>query len=224
MLLGVTPEIALMHWPPPTRVVAVDRSHTMIRKVWPGGPLGHAAVCADWSMLPLRNGSQDIVAGDACFSSLAYPGEYSALVREIRRVIATRGVVVMRFFVRPEMREQPERVFDHLRQGRIGNFNVFKWRLAMALHGSLDQGVRLSDIWEAWHAAVPNPALLARELGWPLDAVTAIDAYRGNDTRYTFPTLAEARTTMSAGFRETGAFTPPYELGDRCPTLTFQPA
>lgn len=223
MLLGVTPEIILMRWPPGTRLVAVDHSEAMIREVWPGGQLGHTALCAEWSDPPLPPASQDIIVGDGCFSVLVSRDEYRATVRAMRRVIREHGLFLMRFFIRPDVREPVAGVIDDLLQGCIGNFHVFKWRLAMALHGSLDEGVRLADIWNAWHAAVPEPAQLASRQRWPLRAVLTIDAYRGVQTRYTFPTLAEARAALAEAFEEIACCVPGYELGERCPTLAFRP-
>src|SRR5512147_2066255 len=63
VLLGVTPEIATMPWPAATRMVAVDVSRAMIRGVWSGAALGHAAVCASWTALPLADGSEHLAIG-----------------------------------------------------------------------------------------------------------------------------------------------------------------
>jgi len=222
-LLGVTPEIALMQWPTGTRLNAVDRSQPMIDGVWPGDTATRNARCAEWSDLPLPPASQHIVIGDGCFVLLAYPDAYRAVVGEVRRVLRDDGLFIMRFFTRPVKPEPAAKVFDDLHGGRIGNFHVFKWRLAMALHGELEQGVRLAVVWDAWHAAVPEPESLAARLGWPREAVHTIDNYRGVATRYTFPTLTEARSAFASAFIEIENFFPRYELGERCPTLVFRP-
>ena len=223
LLLGVTPEITLMHWPPGTRLTAVDHTEAMIREIWPGAPLGYTALCAEWTDAPLPPASQDIIVGDGSFSNLVNRDEYRAMVRAMRRVINPHGVFLMRFFIRPDAAETVDAVIADLSHGRIGNFHAFKWRLAMALHGSLDEGVRLADIWNTWDAAVADPAQLAGRLRWPLPAVQTIDAYRGVQTRYTFPTLAEARAAMAEAFDEFACWFPGYELGERCPTLAFRP-
>lgn len=222
LLLGVTPEIAAMSWPAGAQLLAADRSLSMIRGVWPGAALGHLAVCAAWGALPLADCTQELVLGDGSFSALTGDA-YAAMVRNLRRVIRPHGFVLMRFFVRPDRPEAPERALADLRAGRIGSFHAFKWRLAMALHGSLDAGVRLSDIWDAWHDGVPDPEKLARERGWPLPVVLTIDDFRGSATRYTFPTLSEARAVMAADFEEVSCSYPAYELGERCPILAFRP-
>ena len=224
LLLGVTPEIAAMSWPNDTRLLALDCHRGMIAGVWPGNPVVDAAVvCADWTKMPVRNGHCDVVVSDCCYSSLDYPGGYSALTSELHRVLKAGGLFAMRAFVRPERREPVETVFDDLLRGRIGNFHVLKWRLAMGLHGDLTTGVRLADIWNAWNEAVAEPDLLARRLDWSSEVIRTIDAYRALETRYTFPTLQELRHTLSAQFAEKRCVFPEYELGDRCPTLVFEP-
>jgi SAM-dependent methyltransferase len=223
LLLGVTPELAIMDWPSGTQLIAVDHSRAMIGGVWRSAVQESTAVCANWTALPLPNASRDFIAGDGCFSALSFPGQYRAMVAELRRVIREDGMLLMRFFTRPAAPEAVTGVFDDLIGGRIGNFHAFKWRLAMALHGTLDVGVRLADIWDAWHQAVPAPDQLASSLGWPLQSVLTIDAYRGVDTRYTFPTLVESRAALAGTFAEVECRFPSYELGDRCPTLMFRP-
>ena len=113
----------------------------MIESLWPGAQFG-TALCAEWSDPPLPAASQDIVVGDGCFSALVTRDEYRALVRAVRRIMRDDGIFLMRYFLRPDDAEPVGRVFDDLLNARIGNFHAFKWRLAMALHGSLDDGVR----------------------------------------------------------------------------------
>ena len=222
VLLGVTPEIALMRWPAGRRVVAVDQSPAMIRAIWPGAALGFHAVCARWTALPLAAGSRDIVIGDGCFSSLAGDA-YGAMARSIRRVLRGSGVFVIRFFLRPDRSEAVAGVFEDLFHRRIGSLFAFKWRLAAALHGTLREGVRLADIWDAWHAAVPRPRELADKVGWPLEKILTLDDYRGSGVRFTFPTLAEARAALRADFDERACHFPGYELGRFCPTFVLGP-
>lgn len=223
LLCGVTPEIARMRWPAGTRLIAVDHSRPMIAGVWPAAEVPGVAVCGDWTALPLPDAVQHLLIGDGCYSLLIGRVRYAAFAAELRRVAVDDALLVMRYFLRPERAETVAVVVDDLWQRRIGNFHVFKWRLAMALHGTLEQGVRLRDIWDAWHAAVPDPAQLAAHLGWPPAVVNTIHNYRDVDTRYSFPTLAEARA-LTGGFRVIATHVPAYELGERCPTLILQPA
>ncbi|MCW5574455.1 MAG: hypothetical protein KIT13_00035 [Burkholderiales bacterium] len=222
LLCGVTPEIAGMRWPTGTRLVAVDHSRPMIAGVWPAAAAPGIAVCGDWLSLPLADASQQLLVGDGCHSLLVGRDRHAAFTRELRRVAAPGALLLMRHFTRPEAAEPVAAVVDDLWRGRIGNFHVFKWRLAMALHGTPEQGVRLGDIWNAWREAVPDPEVLAAQLGWRTDVIATIDNYRDVDTRYTFPTRAEARG-FAAGFDVVAEHLPDYELGERCPTLAMRP-
>ncbi|MGH8671833.1 MAG: methyltransferase domain-containing protein [Burkholderiales bacterium] len=221
LLLGVTPEIATLCWLKRTDLLALDLSHAMLHNVWPGSRLAAVAACADWARMPLADGSRDVVVGDGCYTLLGYPQGYREVTTEVRRVLSADGLFIMRFFVRPDQPEPLENVWFDLRAGCIGNFHILKWRLAMALHGSLEEGVRLADVWEAWSTSVPDHTALGESLHWPVEEIATIDAYRGVAARYTFPTLAEARATLSAAFSEIGCHVPSYELGQRCPTLVM---
>lgn len=221
LLCGVTPEVACMRWPDGTRLVAVDHSRPMIAGVWPAAAPG-AAICGDWLKLPLADASRHLLIGDGCYSLLVGQARYAAFAAELRRVATDDALLAMRYFVRPDVAESIGRVMDDLWQRRIGNFHVFKWRLAMALHGTLEQGVRLADVWAAWHDAVPDPEKLAAHLAWPPAVVNTINNYRNVATRYSFPTLAEVRACTGA-FAIAAMHVPAYELGERCPTLIMRP-
>ena len=53
--------------------------------------------------------------------------------------------------------------------------------------------------------------------------VNTIHNYREVATRYSFPTLAEARA-LAGDFEIVATHVPAYELGERCPTLIMRPA
>lgn len=224
LLLGVTPEIATMRWPLGTRLLAFDRNLRMIKNVWPGNPsVSATAVCADWIGMPVADKVFDVVVGDGCFCAMSCPEGYESLNREVRRVLKPNGLFVIRAFIKPDKSETAAAVFDDLNAGRIGNFHIFKWRLAMALHGNLTQGVRVIDVWNVWNEAVAEPAHLARQFGWPIETIRTIDAWREINGCYTFPRLAEFHDTIAPYFTEIARFHPHYEMGDRCPTLVFTP-
>lgn len=223
LLCGVTPEVARLNWPAGTRLTAIDHSMRMINGVWPAGEVPGHAVCADWLAMPLARASQHLLVGDGSHCQMAGRARYAAFNAELRRVAADNALVAMRHFLRPERPEPVDCIVEDLRQKRIGNFHVFKWRLAMALHGPLEEGVRLGDVWEAWRRLVTDPDQLAADLGWPLQVINTIQNYRGVDTRYTFPTLDEVRE-LCVDFDIVAVHVPAYEIGDRCPTLIMRPA
>lgn len=222
LLLGVTAEIATMNWPAGTSLLAVDKSRPMVSNVWPRPAYG-TAICADWRALPLGTGSRDVALGDGAFSMLPSPHGYQAFVRNLRRVLADDGVLVLRCYCSPDKPEPLAQVFADLHAGRIASFHGFKWRLAMALQRSADEGIRLADIWDCWSAEVPDADALAARCGWPVEVVRGIQIYRGVDARYTFPTLAETRRAFSPAFTLESLHVGTYELAERCPILVFRP-
>lgn len=224
VILGVTPELALMPWPDGTVLLAVDRSQPMLEAIWPAARIAHPAraVLRDWTELPLDTGAADAVLGDGCYALLD-PARQRAVSREVRRVLAPHGRFVLRMFVRPEQAEAPEAVFAALERGAIGSFHAFKWRLAMALQGERDDGVAVRAVWEAWHARGLDRDALARRCRFPRESVDSIDAYREAGSRLFFPTLAEARRLLAGEFREQACRLPSYELGGCCPIFELGP-
>ena len=224
LILGVTPEIATMCWPPRTLMLALDSSEAMIHNVWPAPdvPNGTAAL-ADWLAMPIRDAAYDLVVGDGLLSMPHYPDGSSALVKEIRRVLKDDGALAMRMFTRPEKREPLEAIFGDLRNGRIGSLDFLKWRLVMALHEDMTAGTRMGDVWNAWQANVPDPSELMKSLGWPPDAPQILEGMRGLDARLNFLTLAEVHDLLARDFIECEFRVPEYESGDRYPTVVFKP-
>lgn len=225
VLLGVTPELAAMQWPERTRLLGLDRCPDMIAGLWPRDsvPMEARAVQGDWSAIPHQPGSIDMVVGDGCYVLLPYPEIYNAVSAEVARVLKPDGRFSIRVFVRPEKRERPEQVMADLREGHIGSFHAFKWRLAMSLHGTLDEGVCVGDIWAYWNANRIDDAILADRFGWTEGSIQTIHAYRDVDTRYHYPTLAEIRKHFSGYFEEVSCHIFDYELAERCPTFVLKP-
>ncbi|MBI5506339.1 MAG: class I SAM-dependent methyltransferase [Deltaproteobacteria bacterium] len=223
LLLGVTPELALLQWPQPRSLLAVDLCADMIARVWPRRPdCADAVVRADWLELPLADQSRDLVVSDGCFGVLGYPVQHRALLRSIRRVLTSDGRLVFRVFVRPQRGELATDVYDQAMAGRIGSFHSFKLRLLMALQADITSGVRTGEVWENWMTHGPRPRDLVAACGWKAEQIETIDAYRGQTTTYSFPTLGELRELASQeGFEELECAWPGYESGDRCPTLVL---
>jgi SAM-dependent methyltransferase len=173
--------------------------------------------------LPLAAGSCDVFIGDGCFTTHDFPAGYRAFVDSLHRVLRADGRLLLRFFSRPHVNETADAIFADLDAGRIGSFHALKWRLVMSQHGSLEQGSRLPDVWRAWRERVSDHAALAERSGWPLAVIDTINAYRGVDSGYTFPTRAEIEVSLGTHFAIDGWWTPSYELGDRCPIVLFRP-
>ena len=224
LLLGVTPEIALMDWPANTRLVAVDRSRMMIERVWPGEKVGKrfSAVQADWVNQPLASASCSIVCADGCFTQLSYPQGYAGVLQSLSRTLETGGLFIARFFVRPPGGESLNAIAADLASKRIGNFHILKFRLAMALQPSTEAGVQLASVWNAWKELVPDPDMLCKQMGWAPAVTATIDAYRDVEKFYTFPSLQEVRAVCGTFFEEIDMRVPAYPFGECCPLLAMR--
>lgn len=224
LILGVTPELALLSWPENTRLLGIDRNQAMVDCVWPHDKLGEnaSAICGDWLSTNLTSGSTDIVAGDGCFTLLSYNEHYEKLLQELQRILIPGGWFIIRLFCRPEQQEDLSIVLADLLDGKIGNFHVFKWRLAMALHGTLEEGVDVGEVWEWWNNQKIDTNSLATRLGWSRESIDTINNYKGSEARYTFPTFQEISKLLNRYFDTVACHTMSYELGDRCPLLILR--
>jgi SAM-dependent methyltransferase len=224
VVLGLTPEILACDWPPDVTLSAVDHSPAMIQSLWPPekGPANSRIVLADWCAMPIPPETIDIVAGDGCFMLMDYPDGYSTFIREVRRVLRPGGLLVIRVFLRPDCAESVEMISDALSRGQIGSVHAIKLRLLAALHGVSGAGSRLDDVLRAWSSMSSLlPAQPDGIRGWTPEEIVGIESYRGMDSRYYLPTLAELRKTMSDGFTELDCSCGRHELADRCPTFLF---
>jgi SAM-dependent methyltransferase len=186
------------------------------------------AMRADWCDLPLPDDSMDIVIGDGCLNILTLSDDLSlsnglrSFINSISRIIRPGGLLVLRIFCRPQVSEPVSAVVAALHGGEIANAHILKWRLAMSLHGKIEDGVRLADVWDAWYSNIPAPESLAQLTGWPREAIATIDAYRGVNTRYIFPTLSEALKFFEPDFEVLETVLPSYALGERCPIVALR--
>ncbi|MBS0287714.1 MAG: class I SAM-dependent methyltransferase [Proteobacteria bacterium] len=225
LLLGVTPEIAHIRWPKNTRLIAIDNNFSMLKSILPSETqtIKPQGFVGDWLKLPLADAKVDLVIGDGCFTCIT-ENNYEKMIKEIRRVISPAGAFIIRFFIRPNITESIGSVHQEFLSGKIENFHVLKWRIAMALHGSLNQGVSLNSIWESWNTLFKkNNQSLFKRLQWPQSVIQTIDNYKESSVYYTFPTLQEVRTRLNSYFKEQDIFFPNYALGERCPTFNFIP-
>lgn len=223
LLLGVTPELAGLAWPSGTDLVAVDRCADMIERVWPGYPTpGLGALLADWLALPLPDRSRDVVIGDGSLNVIRYPDQTLGVLESAGRVLADDGRLVVRVFARPETGESSDEVFGAAMTGRIRGFHAFKLRLLMAVQGTENIRLRIGDVWQCWDREGPGAEALAGRTGWPLEVISTIDAYRDQDTLYSFPTLTELRALVAKSpLVEVACSSGSYELAERCPRLVL---
>lgn len=196
----------------------------MIQRVWPRTDVRESVpLCGDWKTIPLGDGSVPCVVGDGCFTLLDYPHGYRGVFREVQRVLSPGGRFAMRYFCRPTESESLAQIGEDLWTRRIGNADVLKLRLAMALHGTIQEGVAVDKIWRRFNEMVPERAKLELHLGWGRKEIDTFDVFRDSPAAFTFPTLEEIRDISSSLFVETSIHVPHYELGSRCPTVIYEP-
>jgi SAM-dependent methyltransferase len=207
-----------MRWPDASRLIAVDNSLGMAKAVWPGNiPSKRYAVCGNWFALPRLKSSCEIVLGDGSMNCVRYPDGFRALAENICRVLRHDGILHLRCYVQPAIRELPEDIFSDLLQAKIPSINYFKFRLSMAQQSSTEQGISVRDVYEKWvERGIDKECLMART-GWDKRAFHSIEMYRGQDAVHTFPTLTELRSVLHEFFDEAAVSTPAYLLGERCP-------
>lgn len=224
LLLGVTPAIAAMRWPAGTRLVALDWSAGMLRNVFPRASVTVFArpLLGDWREMPLAEASVDFVAGDGCYSTFANLESAVLVNREVARVLRPGGSFCVRCHRRLDATPPMEQLFGRLLAGEFRDLDMFRWQLAMSLHGDSRDGVCLGDAWKAWHEHVPDTRRLQARLGWTDDAIANLESWKDSRSRYFFPTLAELRALASAELELEDVDVPEYEWGEHFPRLTMR--
>lgn len=222
-LCGVTPEIVQMDWPLPVRLVGVDRSPSMVRVVWPGDIPGvRRGIVGDWLTPPVPPRSQDVVILDGGSNFFAFPTGCRSLLASFHTMLRPQGVLIHRLYAQADRKESLDEVLEAMQAGRIGNFHVFKWRVAGALQTSPEEGITLDAIWHACTKAGLDPARLPQP-GWSPRAIESIRFYEGKQARHHFATLAEFQSLLAEHFERIEVIVPRYELGERCPILVARP-
>ena len=223
-VLGVTPEVVGLAWPADARLLALDHSAAMIARVWrPHPSIASHVLQSRWQSMPLPPACIDLVVGDGSLNNIVDLDGYGQVVSEIARVLAPGGRAVVRCFVRPDRAESLADITSAVWSGRVGSFHALKWRIAMLVAQPRTASVAVAAIRNQFNASFPDRGLLAHATGWPRSEVDTIDAYEGASTRYTFPTLAQLTNAVQPWLEVRDVRTAGYELGDRCPTVLFQP-
>ena len=223
LMLGVTPELAANSWMPALNLVAVDNTLAMIQSVWPENDAHRTVLCGNWLQLPLHDACMNLAMIDGGLPAISFPDAHQKLAMELRRVLKPGGLFVARIFARPDNTESVDDVLTAAHDRQIGNFHIFKWRLAMALQdGNANRGVRVDDVWRSVDKHFGHPARLAELTGWPINEISTIDAYRGSQASYHFPSIGEMVDALEDAFQCVDEKRGTYELAERCPILVFR--
>jgi SAM-dependent methyltransferase len=224
LLFGVTPRIATMRWPAGTSLIAIDWSRTMIRDLWPLDGLPHFArpLCADWRQLPLAAASRTLVVGDGCYTAIGTLADAAIVNEQVHRVLRPDGLYCLRCFCRPAQPLALGDLYEELHAGRISNVFMFRWLLAMAVHGASREGVVLDAVWREWNRRVPDSRGLFARCGWPEDAAWSIERWKGLSVRFSFPDAAEVHELAAPHFDVLEFHVPDYEFGECFPSVVMR--
>jgi len=222
VLLGVTPGIATMSWPAGTSLVAVDWAQGMVAHVWPraGFPERTQVLRADWRELPLASGSIDLVVGDGCYAAMGSLAGARDLNREIRRVLKHGGWYCTRAFCRSDAAPSVQALFEELAADGVDNLDLFRWRLAMAVHGQSVDGGALGSVWRRWqHHSRDVPTDTRR---WSADKRVNMVRWETVEARFSFPSLAELRELANPGSDLVAREWPGYPSAEHFPRLLMR--
>jgi SAM-dependent methyltransferase len=209
LILGVTPDIANMHWPASATLVGLDSALPMTQAVWPGNiPHKRWAVCGSWQAIPRAAHSCDVVLGDGAINCVRYPTGSRGVAAEACRVLREDGILVLRCYVQPAVQESPEDVIDSLRKEPDPSFHHFKLRLLMAMQPSAEQGVAVDDVYRFWARQRLSSEALEAQTGWDRAAIETIEMYRETDTVHTFLNSQELETLLAEFFDVVSVSTP----------------
>jgi hypothetical protein len=223
LLFGVTPEIANMSWPANTFLRAIEKSQAMIDVVWPGNiPNQREAICGNWLDATIEKHSLSLVVGDGFLTGLAFPQQYAQLAKTISQWLKLDGLLIARLFIRAEKKETMDAIMADLKAGHISRFDILKWRLAMAVQETAEQGVRVGDIFQAWFDLEKKMPALLEQAGWPRDTVNTIKLYAGREDRYAFPTIGELDDAFSCCLEQVSVIIPGYDFGQCCPIVVYR--
>ena len=222
VLLGATPGIASMAWMSNTTLIAVDWAEGMLRHVWPHAQVSarSARLCADWRALPIAADSVDLAIGDGCYSAVGSLADARRLSREVARILRPGGLFCMRTFCRTEPAPSVAALFDELESGRVVNLDLFRWRLAMAVHGDTEGGVTMHDVWRVWRDHLRGAR--SQDRNWPAEQRLNMERWEGVSARHCFPSIRQLRELAEPGCDLVACDWPDYESAEHFPRLLMR--
>ena len=223
ILLGVTPELALINWPDNISLKAFDQSKEMIANVWQYNPKINSSVhLSTWQSLPLVSHTIDSIIGDGCTTQLSDKDTFDLLFNELHRVLKAEGHIFLRCFIRPDETESLSKISEDALGGKIKFFGSLKWRIAMSLVSHhKNMFISVNEIYKSFNELFPDREKLSAHTQWPIDMINTIDSYLGSLMQYNFPTLNEFEAMLPNTIKIREVSYGSYELSERCPILNL---
>jgi SAM-dependent methyltransferase len=222
LVLGVTPEVIQLDWPPLAHIVAADASRAMIGSIWrPHGSVRSSVVCARWQDLPFPDAAFDAVCGDGSLNALPDLADYGTVLREVGRVMRAEGALVLRCFIRPDRMESAEQVVARARAGAFPTTSAFRLHFAFAL-AEAEGSIGLAAMRDAFNALVSDRDALAQATGWPRGEIDRVDFDKDSRIRLTFPRQSHLAALAGPHFVIERSERGTYTQSEQCPTLLFR--
>jgi hypothetical protein len=162
------------------------------------------------------------VIGDGFYAALGTLAGARELNREIRRVLTSGGWYCMRAFCRSDLPTSPAHLFEDLESGRVDNLDLFRWRLAMAVHGDSVEGVELGKVWRVWQDYIRAAPSFDADRRWTADQRTNMARWEGVEARFSFPSLGEIQELADPDFDLVACERPNYLSAEHFPRLLMR--
>jgi len=229
LILGVTPEIIEMDWPPGTEITAVDQSESMIEAFWPGDVAGQRRlVRADWMALPFEAGEFNFVLGDNVFNVFDYPQGFSTLADRLSKIIRPEGLLIVRVLLQAQPIEDGYAIVEEYNSGQLTDYQQFRYRMMTSSQVSAEEGLHTSkelidktmeehglsmaEVYERTGYRPPRPPGSA-----PDATSTSMAAYK-----VSYPTVDEFATAVGHRFRVVASRLGDHPLSHRTPVFALE--
>lgn len=222
LVLGVTPAYLDLCWPPGVSLLAVDRSRSMIDRLWRGSP--DQILCADWFNMALPAGSRNFLLCDGGLCLQPWPHAQQALVRVMAALMPPGGLAILRCFVLPRQGETLAQILQDLYAGTVRNLSELQLRLWMVLQPDRIQGTSNRQVHDVLAAEYVDREALLRLPGVTPDWLQECSVATGI-RRFWFTDIGEIVGWLTAdpgGFTVEELFVPPHALGAYCPSLVLR--
>ena len=221
LILGVTPELSQLDWPPETQLYALDASSAMIEALWQGSK--NHAYLGSWLDAPFPDGSIDVIVCDGGFGVLDFPGTQRALLMEVKRMLRANGIFIVRLFAPGCLSESVDDIARDLRRGLINTLDVLKFRLWGALQRSVHEGVSPRDVVAQIELISGGMNRLVAEYGFSDQHVATLEYHRHSDARYCLSGIEELSLLIEdiAEMKIAEISYPDHAFGSRCPVVTI---
>jgi hypothetical protein len=220
LVLGVTPALADLPWPPKAELHAVDYDEVMVKALW--HPREGAQVhLARWQEMPFEDGYFDLIIGDCSFNALSEIADYTEVLREVARVSRSGAPLIARFFMQSEPPPNLAWIAQQVPEA-LAHYRAASKRVLVALACAEDDGTfhmaavrdRIGEQWGDYEDYL-------KALGGPPEDFELSKLVFGYDQRLNYPTERAITERFAPFYRDISFAYPAYDAGRYCPIVRF---